>query len=100
MLYESLGKDDKSRKRCNTYVLLGLQVVVKEFPDMLEWSIRSVLSTWSMEKFTEFIEKKVAHHLNWIRINGCIVGALLGFGVWIFLEWVYMPLWQVFFMGR
>ncbi|GMB02238.1 DUF445 domain-containing protein [Pelosinus sp. IPA-1] len=66
--------------------------------------VEEVLSTFSDEDFNRFIEDKAGDDLQWIRINGCVVGAIVGFIMFIFLHYFYdqnvVPIVQSWLYGR
>lgn len=54
--------------------------------------VERVLSGFSKERFNEFLETKVGEDLSWIRINGAIVGAVLGLFLYTLMrvmDWLY-----------
>lgn len=53
--------------------------------------IHNVLDTFSDEDLNNFIEEKAGEDLQWIRINGCVVGGVIGFILFGFLHYIYEP---------
>lgn len=53
--------------------------------------IHNVLDAFSNEDLNEFIEEKAGDDLQWIRINGCVVGAAVGLILFGFLHYIYDP---------
>lgn len=60
----------------------------------LSRTMMEVLESFRDEELNEFIETKVHHELEGIRINGAIVGLVAGFLFYGFLSWLWIPLWQ------
>lgn len=58
----------------------------------LSWSMIEVLESFREEELNEFIEAKVHHELEGIRINGAIVGLAAGLLFYGFLTWAWIPL--------
>ena len=58
----------------------------------LSWSMIEVLESFRKEELNEFIEAKVHHELEGIRINGAIVGLAAGLLFYSFLTWAWIPL--------
>ena len=58
----------------------------------LSWSMIEVLESFREEELNEFIESKVHHELEGIRINGAIVGLAAGLLFYSFLTWAWIPL--------
>jgi len=52
---------------------------------------RDALSTYSEQDISRFIEEKVGDDLAWIRINGSVVGAVVGLVLFLFLHFIYDP---------
>lgn len=57
----------------------------------LSWSMIEVLESFREEELNEFIESKVHHELEGIRINGAIVGLAAGLLFYGFLTWAWIP---------
>lgn len=58
----------------------------------LSWSMIEVLESFREEELNEFIESKVHHELEGIRINGAIVGLAAGLLFYSFLTLAWIPL--------
>ena len=54
-------------------------------------AVRQVLSGFDKKRFNDFLESKVGEDLAWIRINGALVGASIGFLAFLFLNLFYEP---------
>ena len=76
--------DEQIRRAC--------MVILENEHSLIAVAVRDVLSSFDKQKFNEFIENKVGEDLAWIRINGALVGASIGFVVFLFLHVVYEPL--------
>lgn len=53
--------------------------------------VRDALSTFSDVDLSRFVEEKVGDDLAWIRINGSVVGAVVGLFLFLFLHFLYDP---------
>lgn len=53
--------------------------------------VKSVLEQLSNEALNRLIEDKVGEDLQWVRINGSIVGGLVGLCLFLFLHFIYEP---------
>lgn len=53
--------------------------------------VQEVLGNFSDEDLNRFIEEKAGDDLQWIRINGCIVGGFVGLLLYVFLHYFYDP---------
>lgn len=52
---------------------------------------RETLDSFTNDRLNLFIEEKVGEDLQWIRINGSIVGAAAGLTIYLFTNLVYIP---------
>ncbi|MFZ3102268.1 MAG: DUF445 domain-containing protein [Desulfitobacteriaceae bacterium] len=52
---------------------------------------KAALSKLTNEDLIQFIEDKAGNDLQWIRINGSIIGGLVGFVLFVFLRLIYDP---------
>lgn len=57
--------------------------------------VQETLEALSDDELNQFIEDKAGNDLQWIRINGSIVGGILGFILFIVLNFGYQPLLMV-----
>ena len=53
--------------------------------------VKSVFNTFSDDDLNQFIEDKAGDDLQWIRINGCVVGGVVGLCLFSFLHFIYDP---------
>lgn len=53
--------------------------------------VRDALADYSDEKLSAFVEEKVGDDLAWIRINGSVVGGLVGLVLFLFTHYLYEP---------
>ncbi|MEG6585459.1 DUF445 domain-containing protein [Dendrosporobacter sp. 1207_IL3150] len=56
--------------------------------------VRSVLGGFSNSDISRFVQDKTGDDLQWIRINGSIVGGIVGLLIYIFLHYIYEPVLQ------
>lgn len=53
--------------------------------------VHNVFDTFSNDDLNQFIEEKAGDDLQWIRINGCVVGAFVGLILFSLLHYLYDP---------
>jgi len=58
-------------------------------------AVRETLNSLSDVELNGFIEGKAGNDLQWIRVNGSIVGGAIGLLLFLLLNFVYNPLFQV-----
>lgn len=55
-------------------------------------TVRDTLNSLSNDELNDFIEDKAGNDLQWIRINGSLVGGIVGAILFVFLNYGYSPL--------
>lgn len=53
--------------------------------------VQEVLSAFTDEKLNTFVQEKAGDDFQWIRINGSVVGGLVGLMVFLFFHYFYEP---------
>ncbi|AFM43305.1 putative membrane protein [Desulfosporosinus acidiphilus SJ4] len=53
--------------------------------------VRETLTSYSNEDLNRFVEEKAGNDLQWIRINGSMIGGAVGMFLFLFLDYVYDP---------
>lgn len=91
-----LWKESRKNGQWASKVEKALQKVMiellKEFQYAPILAVKTVLAHFDKERLNQFVEEKVIEDLSWIRINGAIVGAVLGLSLWALLHFAYDPL--------
>lgn len=72
---------------CQELLILALQ---KEH-GVIGQIVRETLQGLSDEELNRFIEDKAGNDLQWIRINGCLIGGIAGALLFILLNYAYTP---------
>jgi uncharacterized membrane-anchored protein YjiN (DUF445 family) len=68
-----------------------LEIAQKEH-SLIGEIVQETLEDLSDDELNRFIEDKAGNDLQWIRINGSIVGGILGFLLFFILNFGYQPL--------
>jgi len=58
---------------------------------MIGGMVRETLAAYTDQDLNRFVEEKAGNDLQWIRINGSMIGGIVGFFLFLFLEFVYAP---------
>lgn len=90
--WNNVKSDGKFKDTVNGYIKELIYHMVKSSYGVIGIIIKKVLNNMTDESLNDFIQLKAGNELNWIRINGCITGAVFGLIVFIFINQVYMPL--------
>lgn len=90
--WNHLKSDNKFKSTVNDYIKELIYDMVKSSYSVIGAIIKKVLNNMTDESLNNFIQLKAGSELNWIRINGSIIGAIFGFIVFLFINQVYLPL--------
>ncbi|MFL0194063.1 DUF445 domain-containing protein [Clostridium sp. WILCCON 0269] len=90
--WENFKNDDEFKSVIEKHIKEVIYKLVKSSYGIIGTIIKKVLNNMTDETLNNFIQLKAGNELNWIRINGCIIGAIFGFVVFIFINQVYLPL--------
>ncbi len=71
-------------------VQIVLIVLFQNQQQLIGLAVRQVLAGFSKERFNAFLEDKVGEDLGWIRINGALVGGVLGLVLYGLMRAAYM----------
>lgn len=88
----SFIEDSEFRQKLDTIGRDLIAEIITYEHGFLSWSMIEVLESFREEELNEFIEAKVHHELEGIRINGAIVGLAAGLLFYSFLTWAWIPL--------
>jgi uncharacterized membrane-anchored protein YjiN (DUF445 family) len=86
-LGNSLMEDQPLRERMNRWIYTLLMDFAEEYADSIISIISDTVKRWDAIKTSRTIELYVGKDLQWIRINGTIVGGLVGLLIYTFSLW-------------
>ncbi len=78
-LGESIAKDADLRQSINQHLLASARSMAPDFSEFLTQHIRDTVRNWDAQEMSHQIEINIGKDLQFIRINGTIVGGLIGF---------------------
>jgi uncharacterized membrane-anchored protein YjiN (DUF445 family) len=81
-LGDVLATDDSARARVNTAVQTAVTKLLPAAQSELAGFIAKVISDWDAATITDKLELRVGKDLQYIRVNGTIVGFLLGAAIY------------------
>ena len=88
---QSLETDKYKKDDTNEWLLNQLTDLIKEHSPKLLKIIKDKLMQYSDKEFVELVENKVGNDLQMIRINGSVIGAIAGMGLYVIFfvaEWM------------
>ncbi|XEQ95022.1 hypothetical protein SCACP_39220 [Sporomusa carbonis] len=89
--WERFKTSDTMRSQAEEYLKVLLAKIVDHEHHLIGRVAGRALNKLTNDDLNRFIEDKVGEDLEWIRINGVIVGGLAGLGLSLFLKFVYQP---------
>lgn len=87
----SIQENTELRKKINLFIGDALCQVIQNEHDMIGCMVRETLEAYTDQDLNQFIEDKAGNDLQWIRINGSMIGGVVGLILFLFLDFVYTP---------
>ena len=92
----SLQANAAFREQINLFLVDTLCQVIQNEHNMIGCMVRETLTAYTDQNLNQFIEEKAGNDLQWIRINGSMIGGVIGLILFLFLDFVYTPyIWPV-----
>lgn len=95
-LWRQFKQDVPLREKLDREARRLLSRMLESRHELIGLVVRQALASFSDERLSRFVESKVGNDLQWIRINGSMVGGLVGIVLFLFLRFLYQPLLAVF----
>ncbi len=89
--WERFKSDDEMQQWLEVRIKQAMLQLIDGEHYLIGKVIEEVLGKFTDEDLNTFIEEKAGDDLQWIRINGCIVGAMVGLIISLFLHYFYEP---------
>ncbi|MBV7271674.1 DUF445 domain-containing protein [Clostridiaceae bacterium UIB06] len=90
--WENFKNDSKAKRTMEVYIKGFLYKIIKSEHHLIGIVVSKTLSNLTDDSLNDFIQEKAGNDLHWIRINGCIIGALFGLFVFLFMNEIYLPI--------
>lgn len=90
-LWAAFKADDAMRDWVEEQLQTALNRFIDSEHDLVAAVVRDALVRLSDEDLNMFIEDKAGEDLAWIRINGSVVGGVVGLLLFLFLHYLYDP---------
>ena len=85
----SLQHNAELRAKINSFLVDALCKVIQNEHDMIGGMVRDTLAAYTDQDLNRFVEEKAGNDLQWIRINGSMIGGVVGLLLFLFLDFVY-----------
>jgi uncharacterized membrane-anchored protein YjiN (DUF445 family) len=79
------------QERFNGFIVDVLCQVIQNEHNVIGTIVRETLANYSDEDLNRFVEEKAGNDLQWIRINGSMIGGVIGVFLFLFLDFIYVP---------
>lgn len=89
--WKRFKQDQKMKERLEKYIIEVILSIIKSEGHLIGSFVKETLSAFTDEKLNQFLEDKAGNDLQWIRINGSLVGALVGLLIFLFVNLFYDP---------
>jgi uncharacterized membrane-anchored protein YjiN (DUF445 family) len=83
-LGRGLGENPTVREKMNLWICSSLLRLSSEYADTISSIISDTVRKWDAERTSRTVELYIGKDLQWIRINGTLVGGLVGLLIYIF----------------
>lgn len=88
---EDLKQDDEMREWIDGILKIMLEKIIRNEHHLIGEIVKETLESFTNERLNRFVEEKAGNDLQWIRINGSIVGAAAGILIYLFINLFYSP---------
>lgn len=88
-LVENFRNSPEDQARLDAYIKNTLAQLIEESHPEIGRMVRQKLTQFSNEQLVEMIEEKAGNDLQIIRINGSVVGGLVGLAIYLMTFWVH-----------
>ncbi|MDD3224369.1 MAG: DUF445 family protein, partial [Clostridium sp.] len=89
--YDKILKDEDLLERIERILKYVVISFIKKNKSFISSIVIETLEKFDDKKLNEFIESKFGDDLQWIRINGSVLGAIIGGIMFIALRFAYDP---------
>jgi uncharacterized membrane-anchored protein YjiN (DUF445 family) len=86
---ESLRDDSELRDKVDDWIVRGARHLVEQYGGEATAIITDTIERWDAEEASRRIELHVGRDLQFIRINGTVVGALAGLVIYVIAKFLF-----------
>ena len=87
----SVQNNSELQAKINSFLVDTLCRVIQNEHDLIGGMVRETLTGYTDKDLNGFVEEKAGNDLQWIRINGSMIGGVVGLLLFLFLDFVYEP---------
>lgn len=90
--WENFKNDNRAKRAIEGFIKEILYKFIKSEHHLIGIMVSETLNKLTDDSLNDFIQKKAGNDLHWIRINGCVIGAIFGLLVFLFMNEIYLPI--------
>ena len=87
-LARALEEDAATRHTINLWLRTGVATLISQNRDRLASLVSETVSNWDPRETSRRIELNIGRDLQWIRINGTVIGGLVGLFIYL-VSWFF-----------
>jgi uncharacterized membrane-anchored protein YjiN (DUF445 family) len=91
-LFINLENNNNLKNNIEKFIKKSISSIIKKEHNVIGKIVRDTLDSFDDKALNKFIEDRAGNDLQWIRINGSIVGGMVGLIVFLFLTYFYDPI--------
>lgn len=88
----SIQENSLLQNMINVFITDTVCRVIKNEHHLIGNMVRETLASYTDQDLNQFVEDKAGNDLQWIRINGSMIGGVVGLILFLFLNFVYAPI--------
>jgi uncharacterized membrane-anchored protein YjiN (DUF445 family) len=92
VILHNMKNNEELRGNLEKFIKKSISIIIEKEHSVIGKIVRDTLDSFSDDNLNKFIEDRAGNDLQWIRINGSIVGGLVGLILFLFLNYFYDPL--------
>jgi uncharacterized membrane-anchored protein YjiN (DUF445 family) len=92
VILHKFKNNEELRGNLEKFIKKSISIIIEKEHNVIGKIVRDTLDSFSDDNLNKFIEDRAGNDLQWIRINGSIVGGLVGLILFLFLNYFYDPL--------
>ncbi|KGK85035.1 membrane protein [Desulfosporosinus sp. HMP52] len=90
-IWYNLQNDQAFCQEANSFLVDILCRVIYNEHHVIGNMVRETLAEYTDQDLNQFVQDKAGNDLQWIRINGSMIGGFVGLILFLFLEFIYNP---------
>lgn len=90
-IWKRIQDNERFREKVQTLIVDAVSGIIQKEHDVIGAMVKETLVAYTDEDLNQFIEEKAGNDLQWIRINGSMIGGVVGIFLFLFLDLVYDP---------